>query len=37
LNKGTKVSLGSTFRDYTEIELSDGSKGWVKTSAFKKL
>ncbi len=37
LNKGTKVSLGSTFRDYTEIELSDGSEGWVKTSAFKKL
>lgn len=37
LNPGTKVSLGSTFREFTEIELSDGSKGWVKTSAFKKL
>jgi len=37
LNKGTKVILGSTFRDYTEITLSDGSEGWVKTSAFKKL
>jgi len=37
LNKGTKVNLGSSFRNYTEIELSDGSKGWVETSAFKKL
>ncbi|MBZ9628711.1 tetratricopeptide repeat protein [Psychroflexus sp. CAK1W] len=37
LNKGTKVSLGSTFRDFTEIKLSDGSSGWVKTSAFKEL
>lgn len=37
LNKGTKVSMGSTFRDYIRIELSDGSKGWVKISAIKKL
>lgn len=37
LNKGTKVSLGSTFRDFTQIELPDGSKGWVKSTAFKKL
>ncbi|SDG78836.1 tetratricopeptide repeat protein [Psychroflexus sediminis] len=37
LNAGTKVSLGSSFREYTEIELSDGSKGWVKRTAFKKL
>ncbi|NEV92811.1 tetratricopeptide repeat protein [Psychroflexus sp. YR1-1] len=37
LNAGTKVKLGSSFRDYTEIELSDGSKGWVKTTAFKEL
>lgn len=37
LNKGTKVNTGSTFRDYTEIELPDGSEGWVPTSSFKKL
>lgn len=37
LNKGTKVILGSTFREFTQIELSDGSKGWVKTNSFKKL
>lgn len=37
LNKGTKVSLGSTFREFTQIELYDGSKGWIKTTAFKKL
>jgi tetratricopeptide (TPR) repeat protein len=37
LNKGTKVNIGSSFREYTQIELPDGSKGWVKTTAFKKL
>ncbi|MBQ0740955.1 hypothetical protein J9332_42450, partial [Aquimarina celericrescens] len=37
LNQGTKVSLGSTFREYTQIELPDGSKGWIKTLSFKKL
>ena len=37
LNEGTKVNLGTTFRDYTEIELSDGSEGWVKSSSFKRL
>jgi tetratricopeptide (TPR) repeat protein len=37
MNKGTKVSTGSTFREFTQIELSDGSKGWVKTLILKKL
>ena len=37
LNQGTKVSLGSTFRDYIQIELPDGSKGWVISTAVKKL
>jgi hypothetical protein len=37
LNKGTKVSTGSIFREFTQIELSDGSKGWVKTTILKKL
>jgi tetratricopeptide (TPR) repeat protein len=37
MNKGSKVSTGSTFRDFTQIELSDGSKGWVKTLILKKL
>jgi tetratricopeptide (TPR) repeat protein len=37
LNKGTKVNTGSTFRDFTEIELPDGSEGWVPTSSFKQL
>lgn len=37
LNEGTKVKLGSNFREYTEVKLSDGSKGWVKTSAFREL
>lgn len=37
LNRGTKVRLGSTFREFTQIELPDGSKAWVKTSALKKL
>jgi len=37
MNKGTKVITGSTFREFTQIELSDGSKGWVKTLILKKL
>lgn len=31
IHEGTKVWLGDKISDWTEIKLSDGSKGWLKT------
>ncbi len=37
LNKGTKVELGSNFRDFQQVILADGTKGWLKSNTIKKL
>ena len=37
LNKGTKVELGSSFRDFQQVILADGTKGWLKSNTIKKL
>ncbi|MFN2261101.1 MAG: tetratricopeptide repeat protein [Psychroflexus sp.] len=37
LNKGTKVELGSSFRDFQQVILPDGTKGWLQNNTIKKL
>ena len=37
LHEGTKVAVLEDFSGFVKIELSDGTQGWVKEEALKKL
>ncbi len=37
LHEGTKVEVTGTFQGWTEIQIDNGSEGWIQTSAIKKL
>ena len=37
LHEGLKINIKETINDWTLIELSNGSEGWIPTVSFRKI